>query len=127
MKKIRRRLPISCSVLREVSTPVLLEIVGGCARRRSRCDLRAGSSRHLRRDVSRRWVQEEDEEDQETFADILQRVARSLDTDAAPHRGTGPPPFLLAEQARQNAVALLDNCSEGRRRRLGGKDLPSIV
>jgi hypothetical protein len=35
----------------------------------------------------------------------------------------GPPPFLLAEQARQNAVALLDNCSEGRRRRLGGKDL----
>ncbi|KAG0667170.1 hypothetical protein C6P46_002582 [Rhodotorula mucilaginosa] len=36
-------------------------------------------------------VQEEDEEDQETFADILQRVARSLDTDAAPHRGTPPP------------------------------------
>ncbi|GAA5981930.1 hypothetical protein JCM10908_004671 [Rhodotorula pacifica] len=30
-------------------------------------------------------------EDQETFADILQRVARSLDTDAAPHRGTPPP------------------------------------
>ena len=36
-------------------------------------------------------IQDEDEEDQETFADILQRVARSLDTDAAPHRGTPPP------------------------------------
>ncbi|GAA5861890.1 hypothetical protein JCM3774_001341 [Rhodotorula dairenensis] len=33
----------------------------------------------------------EEGEDQETFADILQRVARSLDTDAAPHRGTPPP------------------------------------
>lgn len=33
----------------------------------------------------------EEDEDQETFADILQRVARSLDTDAAPHRGTPPP------------------------------------
>lgn len=34
---------------------------------------------------------DDDDEEQETFADILQRVARSLDTDAAPHRGTPPP------------------------------------
>ncbi|GJN89113.1 hypothetical protein Rhopal_002087-T1 [Rhodotorula paludigena] len=30
-------------------------------------------------------------EEAETFAEVLQRIARSLDTDSAPHRGTPPP------------------------------------
>lgn len=34
---------------------------------------------------------EEEEDDQGTFADVLHRIARSLDADSAPHRGTPPP------------------------------------
>ncbi|GAA5928564.1 uncharacterized protein JCM15063_003911 [Sporobolomyces koalae] len=33
----------------------------------------------------------EDEAEPETFADVLQRIARNLNTDSAPHRGTPPP------------------------------------
>ncbi|GAA5906084.1 hypothetical protein JCM6882_003554 [Rhodosporidiobolus microsporus] len=32
-----------------------------------------------------------EEEEDETFAEVLQRIARSLNSDSAPHRGTPPP------------------------------------
>lgn len=35
--------------------------------------------------------QDADDDDDETFAEVLQRISRSLNTSSAPHRGTPPP------------------------------------
>ncbi|BGP55261.1 hypothetical protein JCM8202v2_002859 [Rhodotorula sphaerocarpa] len=56
---------------------------------------------------------QDDEEEQETFADILQRVARSLDTDAAPHRGTPPPTRNIPSKASKRNGGGVDASSGG--------------
>ncbi|GAA5861032.1 hypothetical protein JCM8547_008014 [Rhodosporidiobolus lusitaniae] len=50
-----------------------------------------------------------EEDEQETFAEVLQRIARSLNADSAPHRGTPPPtrniPSKSSGGAAQNDAA----------------------
>ncbi|GAA5911475.1 uncharacterized protein JCM6883_005771 [Sporobolomyces salmoneus] len=41
----------------------------------------------------------DDEEETETFAEVLQRIARNLNTDSAPHRGTPPPTRNIPSKA----------------------------
>ncbi|GAA5884601.1 hypothetical protein JCM16303_003676, partial [Sporobolomyces ruberrimus] len=41
----------------------------------------------------------EDDDETETFAEVLQRIARSLNTDSAPHRGTPPPTRNIPSKA----------------------------
>lgn len=41
----------------------------------------------------------EEEEETETFAEVLQRIARNLNTDSAPHRGTPPPTRNIPSKA----------------------------
>ncbi|BGP39812.1 hypothetical protein JCM10449v2_003763 [Rhodotorula kratochvilovae] len=47
----------------------------------------------------------EDQDEQETFADVLHRIARSLDADSAPHRGTPPPTRNLPSAKAKKAAA----------------------
>ncbi|GAA6056116.1 hypothetical protein JCM3770_006002 [Rhodotorula araucariae] len=48
---------------------------------------------------------EDNAEEQETFADVLHRIARSLDSDSAPHRGTPPPTRNLPSAKAKKATA----------------------
>ena len=48
----------------------------------------------------------EDEGEVETFADVLQRISRSLNTQTAPHRGTPPPTRNIPTAAANRAPAL---------------------
>ncbi|GAA5980707.1 hypothetical protein JCM5350_006359 [Sporobolomyces pararoseus] len=41
----------------------------------------------------------EEEEETETFAEVLQRIARNLNSDSAPHRGTPPPTRNIPSKA----------------------------
>ncbi|GAA5945324.1 hypothetical protein JCM3775_007595, partial [Rhodotorula graminis] len=44
-------------------------------------------------------------DDQGTFADVLHRIARSLDADSAPHRGTPPPTRNLPSSKKAGGAA----------------------
>lgn len=48
----------------------------------------------------------EDDGEVETFADVLQRISRSLNTQTAPHRGTPPPTRNIPTAATQRAPPL---------------------
>lgn len=43
--------------------------------------------------------QDDEDEATETFAEVLQRIARNLNTDSAPHRGTPPPTRNIPSKA----------------------------
>lgn len=81
----------------EVSTPSLQTVVEQGSKiiaglfRAAESRRMARAARHLL-SATGGSAQEQDEEDElETFAEVLQRISRSLNSQSAPHRGTPPP------------------------------------